>query len=198
MSASSWQNVKFWTNGKGACSGKQQTPEISTPTQGCSIRRFQGSTSSSTRLHLQRRCNCLRSSNCNCSWSCSDWTWRKEKNIGINKYSAPSWSFPALFTLKPQQNVVRTKMCHWCSYQVLASSVIYSWTDPWQNKIHMFSIIKTSSMSLFSHRSLERANQNACVIQFMIYTLFNSLIWLLILISSCHTFPCKLVRRIWC
>lgn len=98
---------------KGACSGKQQTPEISTPTQGCSIRRFQGSTSSSTRLHLQRRCNCLRSSNCNCSWSCSNWTWRKEKNIGINKYSVLSWSFPALFTLKPQQNVVRTKMWEW-------------------------------------------------------------------------------------
>ena len=43
------------------------------------------------------------------------------------------------------QNVVRTKkwhtrrsrVCHWCSYHILTSSVIYYWTDAWQLGIYL-------------------------------------------------------------
>ena len=44
-----------------------------------------------------------------------------------------------------RQNVVRTKkwhtrrsrVCHWCSYHILTSSVIYYWTDAWQHGIYL-------------------------------------------------------------
>ena len=43
------------------------------------------------------------------------------------------------------QNVIRTKkwhtrhsrVCHWCSYHILMSSVIYYWTDAWQHRIYL-------------------------------------------------------------
>ena len=49
-----------------------------------------------------------------------------------------------------RQNVVRTKkwhtrhsqVCHWSSYHILTSSVIYYWTDAWQLGIYLFYIIK--------------------------------------------------------
>ena len=48
------------------------------------------------------------------------------------------------------QNVVRTKkwhtrrgwVCHWCSYHILASSVIYYWTEARQLGIYLFYVIK--------------------------------------------------------
>ena len=48
-----------------------------------------------------------------------------------------------------RQNVVRTKkwhtrrsrVCHWCSYHILTSSVIYYWTDARQHGIYLFYII---------------------------------------------------------
>ena len=51
-----------------------------------------------------------------------------------------------------RQNVVRTKMwhtrrsrvCHWCSYHILTSSVIYYWTDARQHGIYLFYIITKS------------------------------------------------------
>ena len=44
------------------------------------------------------------------------------------------------------QNVVKTKkwhtsrrrVCHWCFYHILTSSVIYYWTDPRQHGIYLF------------------------------------------------------------
>ena len=49
-----------------------------------------------------------------------------------------------------RQNVVRTKkwhtrrsrVCQWCSYHILTSSVIYYWTDARQHAIYLFYIIK--------------------------------------------------------
>ena len=49
-----------------------------------------------------------------------------------------------------RQNVVRTRkwhtrrsrVCHWCSYHILTSSVIYYWTDARQHGIYLFYIIK--------------------------------------------------------
>ena len=49
-----------------------------------------------------------------------------------------------------RQNVVGTKkwhtrrspVCHWCSYHILRSSVIYCWTDARQHGIDLFYIIK--------------------------------------------------------
>ena len=45
-----------------------------------------------------------------------------------------------------RQNVVKTKkwhtsrkrVCHWCFYHILKSSVIYYWTDPRQHGIYLF------------------------------------------------------------
>ena len=45
-----------------------------------------------------------------------------------------------------RQNVVKTKkwhtsrrrVCHWCFYHILTSSVIYYWTDPRQHGIYLF------------------------------------------------------------
>ena len=61
------------------------------------------------------------------------------------------------------QNVVRTKtwhtrcsqVCHWCSYHILASSVIYYWTDTWQHGIYLFYIITKSLFyfKLFQHNA---------------------------------------------
>ena len=49
-----------------------------------------------------------------------------------------------------RQNMVRTKkwhtrrsqVCHWCSYHILTSSVIYYWTNARQLGIYLFYIIK--------------------------------------------------------
>ena len=51
-----------------------------------------------------------------------------------------------------RQNVVRTKkwhtrrsrVCYWCSYRILTSSVIYYWTDARQLGIYLIYIIKKS------------------------------------------------------
>ena len=53
---------------------------------------------------------------------------------------------------KRLQNVVRTKMwhtrrsrvCHWCSYHILTSSVFYYGTEAWQHGIDLFYIITKS------------------------------------------------------
>ena len=36
----------------------------------------------------------------------------------------------------------RSRVCHWCSYHILTSSVIYYWTDARQLEIYLFYIIK--------------------------------------------------------
>ena len=50
-----------------------------------------------------------------------------------------------------RQNVVRTKkwqtsrrrVCHWCSYHILTSSMIYYWTDARQHGIYLFYTMNT-------------------------------------------------------
>ena len=37
-------------------------------------------------------------------------------------------------------------MCHWCSYHILTSSVIYYWTDAWQHGIYLCYIIKKQKL----------------------------------------------------
>ena len=60
-----------------------------------------------------------------------------------------------------RQNVVRTKkwhtrhswVCHWCSYHILTSFVIYYWTDARQHEIYLFYIITrqiTTDKTFFS------------------------------------------------
>ena len=60
-----------------------------------------------------------------------------------------------------RQNVVKTKkwhtrrsrVCHWCSYHILTSSVIYYWTDARQHGIYLFYIITESLFyfKIFQH-----------------------------------------------
>ena len=56
-----------------------------------------------------------------------------------------------LFSNRWRQNVVRTKkwhtrrsrLCHWCSYHILASSVIYYWTDARQHGLYLLNRLPT-------------------------------------------------------
>ena len=58
-----------------------------------------------------------------------------------------------------RQNVVRTKkwhtrrsrVCHWCSYDILTSSVIYYWTDAWRltSSVIYYWIRRTATWNLF-------------------------------------------------
>ena len=79
------------------------------------------------------------------------------------------------------KKVVHTRLsrvCHWCSYHILTSSVIYYWTGARQLGIYLFYVIKnykkvllmTSSIRLSSNRSWVRTNQNACITELIIYT----------------------------
>ena len=62
-----------------------------------------------------------------------------------------------------RQNVFRTKkwhtrrsqVCHWCSYHILTSSVIYYWTDARQHGIYLFYIITKSLFyfKIFQHNA---------------------------------------------
>ena len=62
-----------------------------------------------------------------------------------------------------RQNVVRTKkwhtrrsqVCHWCSYHILTSSVIYYWTDARQLGAYLFYIITKSLFyfKIFQHNA---------------------------------------------
>ena len=62
-----------------------------------------------------------------------------------------------------RQNVVRKKewhtrrsrVCHWCSYHFLTSSVIYYWTDARQHGIYLFYIITKSffHFKIFQHNA---------------------------------------------
>ena len=62
-----------------------------------------------------------------------------------------------------RKNVVRTKkwhtrrsrVCHWCSYRILTSSVIYYWTDARQHGIYLFYIITKSLFyfKIFQHNA---------------------------------------------
>ena len=74
------------------------------------------------------------------------------------------------------QNVKRTKkwhtrhswVCHWCSYHILTSSVIYYWTDTWQLGIYLLdihmNIVRTESMSVCRFGS----NPNATPLLFLL------------------------------
>ena len=49
-----------------------------------------------------------------------------------------------------------SRVCHWCSYHILASSVIYYWTDARQHGIYLFYIITkqtTTDKALFISKS---------------------------------------------
>ena len=63
-----------------------------------------------------------------------------------------------------RQNVVRTKMwrtrrsrvCHWCSYHILTSTVVYYWTNVRQHGIYLFYIITERSLfkiKIFQHNA---------------------------------------------
>ena len=65
-----------------------------------------------------------------------------------------------------RQNVIRTKkctrgdspVCHWCSYHILTSSVIYYWTDARQHGTYLFYTIKkqTTTKKLFYFKMFQR------------------------------------------
>ena len=48
-------------------------------------------------------------------------------------------------------------VCHWCSYHILTSSVIYYWTDARQHGIYMFYII--NKQTTFSQAWLRKTNK---------------------------------------
>ena len=66
--------------------------------------------------------------------------------------NAPSWNnsmLPRVCSVidhRWRQNVVKTKkwhtsrrrVCHWCFYHIVTSSMIYYWTDPRQHEIYLF------------------------------------------------------------
>ena len=88
------------------------------------------------------------------------------------------------------KNVVRTKKwqtrhshdCPWYSYHILMSSEIYYYTDPEEtgnvfvlsNKKSKLLLIVMSHPCLSSNRSKVWANQNACITQVIILTLYTS------------------------
>ena len=45
--------------------------------------------------------------------------------------------------------------CHWCSYHILTSSVIFYWTDARQHGIYLFYIITTKKLFLFQNLKFE-------------------------------------------
>ena len=49
----------------------------------------------------------------------------------------------------------RSRVCHWCSYHILTSSVIYYWTDARQHGIYLFYIITKSLFyfKIFQHNT---------------------------------------------
>ena len=46
-------------------------------------------------------------------------------------------------------HVRHNRVCHWCSYHILMSSVIYDWSHPWQHAIYFL------SQTLFSHHHVK-------------------------------------------
>ena len=96
------------------------------------------------------------------------------------------------------QNVVRTKtwhtrcsrVCHWCSYHILASSVIYYWTDAWQHGIYLFYIIMKSLFyfKLFQHNAKAAFAPTLPTLAFdVIYYLYKmkQFHWLLCIAKNC-------------
>ena len=61
-----------------------------------------------------------------------------------------------------------SRVCHWCSYHILTSSVIYYWTDTWQLGIYLLdihmNIVRTESMSVCRFGS----NPNATPLLFLL------------------------------
>ena len=68
------------------------------------------------------------------------------------------------------QNVERTKkwhmrrsrVCHWCSYHILTSSVIYYWTDTWQLGIYLLDIQSYEYCKNWKHVSLQIWFKSKC------------------------------------
>ena len=46
-------------------------------------------------------------------------------------------------------HVRHNRVCHWCSYHILMSSVIYDWSHPWQHAIYFL------SQTLISHHHVK-------------------------------------------
>ena len=57
-------------------------------------------------------------------------------------------------------------MCHWCSYHILTSSVIYYWTDARQHGIYLFYIIinKLLQIKLFSFFFCHKSKAGLCLL----------------------------------
>ena len=104
-----------------------------------------------------------------------------------------------------RQNVVRTKkwhtrrsrVCHWCSYHILTSSVIYYWTDARQHGIYLFYIIKklkyTEKMPVyFKFRHFDR-HENSTDVILCLYKMKRT-DWLLCLAKNCDWFKFKIQK----
>ena len=78
---------------------------------------------------------------------------RKTSKCGKNSMQWHTWLLPRvpllcstfwhhLWSITPGYS----RVCHWCSYHILTSSVIYYWTDAQQHGIYLFYIIKKQSV----------------------------------------------------
>ena len=109
-----------------------------------------------------------------------------------------------------RQNVVRTKkwhtrrsrVCHWCSYHILTSSVIYYWRDARQHGIYLFYIIKklkfTEKMPFcFKFRHFDRHENSTDVILCLYKMKWTD--WLLCLAKNCDWFKFKIqkIKKTW-
>ena len=106
-----------------------------------------------------------------------------------------------------RQNVARTKkwhtrrsrVCHWCSYHILTSSVIYYWTDARQHGIYLFYKIKklkyTEKMPFyFKFRHFDR-HENSTDVILCPYKMKRT-DWLLRLAKNCDWFKFK-IQKTW-
>ena len=109
-----------------------------------------------------------------------------------------------------RQNVVRTKkwhtrrsrVCHWCSYHILMSSVIYYWTGAWQHGIYLFYMVRklkyTGKMPVyFRFRHFDRHENSTDVIWCPYKMKWTD--WLLCLAKSCDWFKFKIqkIQKTW-
>ena len=109
-----------------------------------------------------------------------------------------------------RQNVVRTKkwhtrrsrVCHWCSYHILMSSVICYWTDARQRGIYLFYIIKKLKYMekmpfFFKFRHFERYENSTDMIK-CLYKMKQT-DWLLCLAKNCDWFKFKIkkIQKFW-
>ena len=95
-----------------------------------------------------------------------------------------------------RQNVVRTKkwhtrriqVCHWCSYHILTSPVIYYWTDACQHGIYLFYIKKELKYKgkkpfYFKFRHFDR-HENTVALWRTLLSRQNEANWLVAMLSK--------------